>query len=79
MLPKVTFRVQPAQKINIRATLKKLKNKNSHITSQDELAQAIFKRKDLMEIAEGSYQRDDEEINIPGFEGTRENLAKIKI
>ena len=78
MLPKVTFRVQPAQKINIRATLKKLKNKNSHITSQDQLAQAIFKRKDLMEIAEGS-QLGDEEINIPGFEGTREDLAKIKI
>lgn len=40
--------------------------------------QLIDRVAELTKIVEGSYQRE-EEINIPGFEGTREDLAKIKI
>ena len=40
--------------------------------------QLIDRVAELTKIVEGSYQRE-EEINIPSFEGTREDLAKIKI
>lgn len=41
--------------------------------------QLIDRVAELTKIVEGSYQREDEEINMPGFEGTRENLDKISI
>lgn len=47
---KVTFILKPSHKINMQAVLRKLKKDGSHIKTQDELAQAIFKRKDLIDL-----------------------------
>ena len=52
-MKKVTFSIKPATKINLQATLRRLKLKKSHIKTQDDLAERIFCRKDLAEIAEG--------------------------
>ena len=49
-MKKVTFSIKPATKINLQATLRKLKLKKSHIKTQDDLAEALFQRKDLEEL-----------------------------
>ena len=40
-MKKVTFSIKPATKINLQATLRKLKLKKSHIKTQDDLATEI--------------------------------------
>ena len=49
-MKKVTITIKPPTKINLQATLRKLKLKKSHIKTQDDLAEAIFQRKDLEEL-----------------------------